>query len=59
MVMMNTLLIGLIVLLAGLGALLIVGAVILRARSKKHGENHKDLDSSRVDEITSTWTLLN
>jgi hypothetical protein len=57
--MMYTLLIGLIILLAVLGALLIVGAVLLRARSKKRGENHKELDSSRVDEITSTWTLLN
>ena len=56
---MYTLLIGLIVLLAGLGALLLVGAVVLRARSKKDGKNLKELDSAQVDEITSTWTILN
>jgi hypothetical protein len=56
--MMYTLLIGLIVVFAGLGALLLVGAVILRARSKKRA-NKPELDSTQVDEITSTWTLLN
>jgi hypothetical protein len=56
--MLYTLLIGLVVGFAGLGALLIIGAVVLRARSNKRA-NQPELDSAQVDEITSTWTLLN
>ena len=56
--MLYTLLIGVIVVFAGLGALLLVGAVILRARSNKRA-NQPELNSTQVDEVTSTWTLLN
>ena len=56
--MLYTLLIILVVGFAELGALLLVGAVVLRARSNKRA-NKPQVNSTQVDEITSTWTLLN
>ena len=56
---MNLLL--LIVLIAVLGALTIIGLVIYLVRKSTRNTPNlkKDLDAEEVDEITSTWNLLN
>lgn len=50
------------ILLALVGALIIIGLAFYRARTKANGNQPgpaENLDAQQADEITATWTLLN
>jgi len=60
--MAYSILLVLLVLLAVPAALICIALAIYLARRKMNGNKPaltKDLDPSQVDEITSTWNLLN